>query len=57
MCKTSSYITGIVTGMAVGAVLLCTMSTKTNKNKCKRVIKAKAGRAVNKISDFIDDMM
>ncbi len=57
MCKTSSYIAGIISGAAVGMAVLCAMGNTTGKNKYKKAIKAKAGKAVKKFSDMIDDMM
>ena len=57
MCKTSSYIAGIISGAAVGAAVLCAMSTKSGKTRYKKALKAKAGKAVKKFSDMIDDMM
>ncbi len=57
MCKTSSYIAGIISGAAIGAAVFYMMGTNSNKNRCKKVIKAKAGNAVRKFSDMIDDMM
>lgn len=57
MCKVSSYIAGIVSGAAIGMAAICVMNTNNNKSRYKKAIKAKAGKAVKKFTDMIDEMM
>ena len=57
MCKIGSYMAGIVSGAAMGMAVICLMNQSNNKTRYKKAIKAKAGKAVKKFSDMIDDMM